>query len=330
MKSVLFRASLVLGLGLALGWVKAGHAESEMIEVGDSADQSLGLGAGVGFASLGGDHYAEVMLRLQFDGVKISDRFVLARFRADMAAGAGGVSYVDVDFKALEIGDSVEFLTGSGDSQVKYSGWISVGGLDVQRNLALGNNMLVRISALGVRGDWERQVSANFQFFASTAADFFAMGIVPVAGDLRSMSTVGLSAKIGAVIANRFKIALGEKFDSYSVIDDRKYLGTSCSSYYVSGPDDYGPGAGHGSSYIGYTGPGMYSDCQEAYQEINGEHRLNSKTYLELVYEISKHFSAFGSANFVVYKAYNVRNAEENVEQNAYGLQVMFGVQSQW
>ncbi len=325
MKSVLFRATCILGFGLALGWAKAGHADSgEMIEVGgDSADQTIGATVGVGFASLGGDHYAEVLLRLQFDGVKISDRIVVARLRADMSAGGNGVGYLDIDFNALEIGEGISDF----DGKTHYSGWATIGGVDIQRNLALGNNLLARITVLGFRADWDKQVSAQVRLLASTAVDFLAFGIVPVAGDLRAMSTVAIDAKIGAVFGNRFRVALGEKIDSFSVIDDKKYTGTYCSTNYVSNSDMYNSG----TLYSGvYTGPGMYTSCQDQYQEINGEHRIGSKTTLDLEYEISKHFSAFGSANFVVYKAYNVRNTVENVEQNAYAFQAMFGVLSRW
>ncbi len=269
---------------------------------------------GVGGAALGGDKPVEALLKVEFAGIRAGESytesmFLIGKLRANVAGLNNGINYLDIQFDPIQ--------WGLGDENI--NGFMSVGSIDVQRNVAVGNDFMMRVTVVGFRGEANSFPTENLQVFVNGAVDLLGIGFTPISGRVKSGLSAGFQAEVGVVIAKKFRISLGEKLDFFSRVDSSRYVGTTCYDHYVSGYcDDY------------YCYPGRWETrCQDHYVTVDGDNRLQSTTSLNLVYDITKHFSVFGTAGFTVYVKDVIRDEISTVETTT-GYQFFFGVAGKW
>ncbi|MGK5089432.1 hypothetical protein WDW86_17925 [Bdellovibrionota bacterium FG-2] len=198
--------------------------------------------------------------------------------------------------------------------------FFTLGGLDIPRNIPMGNNLMMRVTVLGVLGNFSKDVFQNFKFFLNGSIDMMAIGFHKVANEIKSGVGMGGQFEVGAVIAKYFRIVFGEKLDMVESVDSSRYVDTTCDSVYVdSYIDEYG-----------YEEGGYWTEsCTDNYKTVTGDLSFQSKTYLDLTYDISKNFAVFASPNFVVYMRDTTRE-EVTFTDKSLAFQVLFGVSGKW
>lgn len=272
MKSFLIALSLMLSTS-AFGQSASTPSDTGMIQIGAGALQLE-------------DQPIEALFRIEgywLNGTAADiSQFVVARISSDTSVGEGGFSFVDLQFNAI----GLQFNAPHGFVSAEFLN------LNLQRNVALGNDYFIRLTLVGLRGQGEFHASESARFLLSGALDVFGVAVNERAWDrsratssLDKGATFGASGVIGFAYAEHFRILLGQKWG---------YMGTDahwvehpwyeCRDRYYNDPYHY--------DHQGYYGCGGYS---------LHESRWYSTTHLSLMASLSQNLSVFGEAAFQVY-----------------------------
>jgi len=275
------------------------------------------VGGGVTF--FGDEKPVEALLRVEFAGIEVGDALVIARISATGGGAHEAISHLDVQFDLLQIRDSSSEVWNGMD--ITHNGWIAVGAIDIQKNIQVGNDYLARVTVLGVRGESVLEASDKVEIFVKGAVDILGIGFSKFRGTAKTGLTYGGLAELGAVIAKKFRVAVGEKLDFFASVKDQRFVGYYCHEEYIPGWCDY---------ESGYCQPGYWiTDCDSASVVVNGDESVLSKTYLDLAYDLNDYIKLFGSASFVVYST-DVINDEVHDQETNTGFEVLFGAVTKW
>lgn len=278
----------VAAFGLSFGAQAGSFDRPSMIEVGG------------GVAYTGGENPVEAVFKVEaVAGVDEGyTQYILAKVSGMATAGADGVSYVDFQFDTL----------GMHWGDVANNAGVTLLGLDLQRNVVIGNDVSLRVSFLGLRGQAEAELSDDVLFSIKGALDLLGVSYTRRATDGASLTGygTGVSAEMGVEFFDRFRIAIGEKFGVTSGKPETYYTGyVVCDTYY----DDYG-----------YSDTYCYDETATRWRD----HRMTSNTYLTLTAALTEHISIFGQAN---YNVYVVNDSTGEVPDSGQGAwQFFFGV----
>lgn len=298
--NVFSKAALIATLPLLSG----AQALAELPIVPPPTPTSM-IEVGVGGAALGNSTPVEALLRVDFDGFKAGTVLVLAKFSGAIAGNPDGVNYIDIQF------DLANFNTGWLNDSFAFN----VGSVDLQRNVAVGNNINARVSLAGIRAEGVAIDSKEVKLLLRGALDLFALGFQQNRdGDtLVSAGAFGLGGAVEMRVLNRFRVVLGERL---GVVNDVREM-RSTGSYDCH------------TDYEDWDGDGFYDDvdthCQENYKAVNADRTLTSKTSLDLIYDITRNLSVFGRGELNVYQMTAIRDEVPSSESDS-ALQFMFGV----
>lgn len=256
------------------------------------------VGAGV---AAGTESPVEALFRVNLTGgTRLGDTsyFIVARVSGDFTAGESGVSYIDMQFEAVGYERRLDEFTFWG---------VNLVGANVNRNVAIDNEVSAQITFLGVRGGVGGQVADNVAMYVRGAADLIGIGITERRSDGAGSVGAGmtLSAELGVKLYNRVRIALGEKFGTTLGKPESVYVGTTCDTWY----DDYGYPHRH---------------CYDDYDTYYNDRRFTSNTYVSLVFDLTENLSLFGQAAYNVYVVHDHTGGATDSIDGAF--QFLFGM----
>jgi hypothetical protein len=214
--------------------------------------------------------------------------FIWARISADFAGTENGISYIDMQFETLG------FQYGTREANWA---WSAVQ-LDLQRNLAIGNAMQLKVALIGLRGEIGGEVAPELEMYLKAAIDLIAVGYSRRASD--GAESVGwgqgLSLELGFKMYDRVRIAIGEKLNMNLAKPFQSGTRTTC--------DDWG--------------------CDSRPIIDYQDSRFTSNTYLSVIGDITRNFSAFAQAGINVYVVND--STGETVNSSQAGFQLLFGI----
>lgn len=225
--------------------------------------------------------------KISLDGDNDSPYFVVARINMDMTAGSGGVPFIDLQF------DGIGYETGNEDMFSKNFVSFSLLNLNLQKDLAINNELSYRITFLGIKAGAEGYLSEDVKIAVKGALDLLGFALSERASDgsrTDGAGGYGLSGEVGFTFLEKYHVAFGEKFGA-TFSDGIKYVdGIECHTSY----DHYG----NGYSSYGYSS----TYCKDRVVTDYRQHRYTSRTYLNLAADLTKNLQAFGQVSYNVYK----------------------------
>lgn len=295
-------------------YLKSSLAAAAAIALLGSATQALGAGSfdhpsmievGGGVGHLGDtENPVEAVFKVEAvaaSGVSAYQDFIVARISGLASAGIEGVSYIDFHMESLgwQWGDSEAFTA------------LTFLNFDVQRNVPINNDVTLRVTFVGVRGEIDTDLSDEVAFSLKGAIDLIGIGFTRRT-DTASLvgSAMGASGEVGFKFFDRFRIALGEKFGMTSGKPETYYTGyVVCEDYY----DDYG-----------YVDSYCYDETETRFRD----NRLTSNTYVALTASLTENISVFGQASYNVYVVNDSTGETVNSSDGAW--QFFMGVSGQF
>jgi hypothetical protein len=268
----------------------------------ERASNMIEIGAGLG--SMGNDAPIEALFKVELlsaiGTVNASEpMYILAQIQGSGTTDLNGLNYADFSFKTFG------YRQGQGEGKSFIQ--LNVLESSLQRNVALNQGLMARISFLGVAlnistSNWKVPTD-QVEAYVQLAGSILGIGYAERFSD--SVSTRGLSPEaqleIGAILQKKFRVSLGSRFTS--VLNDhyRRYNGD-----FTCTPGAYPTGCLPGS-YSGYA----------------TQHR-SSQYYLNAVAELTETLSLFGSAQYNIYEA---RSDEGDFNSSNTGMfQLLMGV----
>jgi len=158
-----------------------------MLGVNAKAGDMIEVGVGGAFAT-GQERPVEVLLRVEYKGYKyknIAPFLVLAKLKAGASALDKDASYIDIDFEPVTLGIGNDVL----------SGYLNIASLAVRRNMNVGNEMMIRVTAVGVRGEFNTAIGKKVDFYLKGAVDLLAVGIFKSGGQTVAGFGMGANAE---------------------------------------------------------------------------------------------------------------------------------------
>jgi hypothetical protein len=245
------------------------YGSKNMIEIG-------------GGAFLGTGEPVEALIRVDFfNGSTLASdsQFVLARVSGDVVVGANGVSYVDV---AL---DSLGFQRyDDSDDRYLLMGSFSLLNVDIERNIAIDNEVTLRVTLVGLRGEIDLNANEDLKVIFKGAVDLVGLGYTQRLSDGASLLGLGGGATLeaGLQIQDRYRVAIGVK--------DTEILGKS--RQVPDGMDCYDYELWDGS---------YRTRCRDTFHTIYDDQRGPSRLYATLEASISDDFKVFAQGACQVY-----------------------------
>lgn len=221
------------------------------------------------------------------------DFVILAKISADGTWNGQENSYIDMQFEALGW---------QSDMKDTYIGVTLVSG-DIQRNVQIGNDLTARISFLGVRGSVGGDISRNASVYLKGAADLIGIGMTRRSFDKAQYSGAGsgFNGEFGIKFFDHVRIAVGQDVGFTGGGSQTSLVGYTCETYY----DSYG-----------YS----YQDCYNDYETTYSKSGLTSKSYVDLVIDLTQNLKLFGQASYNVY-AYDEQQSSDSYR----GAGLIFG-----
>jgi hypothetical protein len=176
---------------------------------------------------------------------------------------------------------------------------------DIQRNVQIGNELAYRVSLIGVRGGYTREIMDDVTVYLKGAADLIGVGITQRRdGSKISGDGEGFGGELGAVLFDRVRIAVGGKTSSSNSDPQYKELG-----YYTCN-DSFGRNGEYYSNSFHYS-------CYPAYSTHFQRSGVASSAYLSLVYDLMENLKVFGKASYNVYAFTDETGASANSRNEA-------------
>ena len=277
MRKLITTTMMALALGGAATPAKAGPS---MIEVGGGA-AFLNDGQPI-------DAFFHVEA-LSASGVK-KDYFIRAHIDATAAVGGEGLGYLDIHLNSLGSNRGIDEMFGS----------LTYLNADVQRNVAIGNQLGLRVTLIGVQGQLSSDLSETVTLVLKGAADLIGLGYTLRAdgADLLGAGS-GASAEAALKFNKRFRIALGEKLGITSGKGIQVRDGVDCTTY----RDDWG---------------NTYTTCRDHYSTVYRDHRVTSNTYLSLAFDLTENLKVFGQASYSVYAVSDATGEDQTSVKGAF------------
>lgn len=269
----------VLSLGSFAFAQTAGLDDDNMIQIGGGAMSSP--------KSIEALFRVNGSAKISLDGDDDAPYFIVARINMDMTAGNGGVPFIDLQF------ESIGYEMGDDDMFSKNFVSFSLLNLNLQKDLAINNELSYRITFLGIKAGAEGYLSEDVKIAVKGALDLLGFALSERASDgsrTDGAGGYGLSGEIGFTFLERYHVAFGEKFGA-TFSDGISYVnGVECDTYYHN---NYGNGYGYGYSS---------TYCHDRVVTDYRQHRYTSRTYLNLAADLAKNLQAFGQVSYNVYK----------------------------
>ncbi|MBI2606170.1 MAG: hypothetical protein HYW49_08835 [Deltaproteobacteria bacterium] len=247
----------------------------------------------IGGGAMNGPKAIEALFRVNgsskipLDGDNDAPYFIVARINMDMTAGSGGVPFIDLQF------DGIGYETGNDDMFSKNFVSFSLLNLDLQKDLAINNELSYRISFIGIKAGAEGYLSEDAKIAIKGALDLLGFALSERASDgsrTDGAGGYGLSGEIGFKFFEKYHVAFGEKFGA-TFSDGIQYVdGIECHTSYNH----------YGNGYSGYGYSSTY--CKDRIVTDYRQHRYTSRTYLNLAADLTKNLQAFGQVSYNVYK----------------------------
>lgn len=275
----------------------------------------------IGTAALAQDEKA-VQVLIAVDGsLKISDYggnyFIIASIKSMVGSDGKTLSYLDIKLDTLGYGyfdsNTVDGkLVHQGDANVFIEA--SLLRLNVKRDLALDMGQFMRMSVVGISGGAAIKPAEELTVYANAAIDFALYGATTRLSDSAGFEGYrggAASAEIGFKIRDRFQVSFGAEVqvmkkliasNTYDTGRDSCHThstGGYCDSY-VCYYDDYG--YEHCSCEY-YVSTSSETICDDIYQTDEYFQRAKySSVYAQVSVRLTKSLTAFGRAEYVVYK----------------------------
>ncbi|MCC7440544.1 MAG: hypothetical protein IT285_02860 [Bdellovibrionales bacterium] len=287
---------LALCSAFALAALVAAPAQANFL-----IDEPSMIEVGAGTAFLGNDGVVEALVSVEAMAATATGpntAYVIVRLGGDAAIGSEGLTYLDMEFEALG------WQAGNQDNFVRAS----ILGLDIQRNLAVNNDLSARFTLLALRGAFTTEVSEDVKVFLRGALDVLSLSYTKRVSDGQDLFGYGfgLEGEVGVELFDRVRITLGEKLGGTLGSPESVYVGVSCDTY----SDGYG---------------GYYTSCRDDYATRWNDVRVSSSTYLEILGRITENLSAFGRAAYNLYSV-NDRSGSGLAPSFDSEFQFMLGV----